>query len=138
MNTYIISVGSNISPQTNIAWARKLLGQRFALVAESEFFITEPEGFTDQPSFLNGAFAIRTDMTANKLKEELVNIEKRLQRTHKPPLPNKLHKNGPRTIDLDITVHNGIICHHDYSRYWFVKKTVDQLLIHLKKSDNMR
>lgn len=122
MNTYIISMGSNINPQENMEKAVALLTERFAVSARSDFLVTTPEGFTEQEDFLNGCVKITTALTSPKLKEELLKIEAELQRVRTE------NKNGPRTIDLDISTCNGEIIDSDYEKYWFVKKTVDQLL----------
>ena len=122
MNEYIISVGSNIDPKKNIDKARSLLHTQFTLLKESEFLETKPEEFTDQAPFLNGAFLIQTELNRDEVKRRLLATEEECGRVRTE------NKNGPRTIDLDITMVNGEVCDKDYEKYWFVKETVDQLL----------
>lgn len=122
MNEYIISVGSNIDPELNIKKARSFLQRHFQLLKETVFLKTEPAGYTDQAPFLNGAFLIRSKRNRESVKGILLKIENACGRVRTE------NKNGPRTIDLDISAVNGEICDEDYNKYWFVKKSVDQLL----------
>jgi 2-amino-4-hydroxy-6-hydroxymethyldihydropteridine diphosphokinase len=122
MNKYIISAGSNINPEKNIKKARSLLQKHFHLHAESEFIETEPQGYSDQPPFLNGAFLIKSELNKEALKSKLLDFEKECHRIRTE------NRDGPRTIDLDIIALNGEVCDDDYDKYWFIKKSVDQLL----------
>lgn len=122
MQIYIISLGSNINPQENVSKAIEILQEKYELLAQSDFLITTPEGDLNQDDFLNGCVKISANITQEKLKEDLLGIEERLHRVR------TANKNGPRTIDLDITAINGNIVDSDYEKYWFVKQTVDQIL----------
>jgi len=121
MNLAILSVGSNIDPYENILQAAALLADQHNLISVSSFIWTSPEGFADQPDFLNGAFYIKTDLKLPALKEQLRDIETRLGRIRMP------NKNGPRSIDLDIVVFNGRVIDPDYDQYGFVKRSVDEI-----------
>jgi 2-amino-4-hydroxy-6-hydroxymethyldihydropteridine diphosphokinase len=60
---------------------------------------TDPVGYLDQPSFLNGAAVLDTELAPRELLRRLLEIERQLGRTrHGPPL-------GPRTVDLDLLVY---------------------------------
>jgi 2-amino-4-hydroxy-6-hydroxymethyldihydropteridine diphosphokinase len=122
MNRYIISLGSNIEPSINIQKSTILIKEFSTILAESEIFITKPEGYKKQSDFHNCAVLIETNLNYLELKQRLGAIEIMLKRTRRN------NKNGPRTIDLDISTYNGHICNDDYKKYWFVKKTVDSLL----------
>jgi len=92
------------------------------VIAQSDLLITTPEGYLDQDDFLNGCVKIYSEISQKELKVKLLSIEERLLRVRTE------NKNGPRTIDLDITAINGKIVDSDYEKYWFVKKSVDQIL----------
>ena len=121
MNRYIISLGSNIEPSIHIKKSIALLKEFSIVLAESAIFITKPEGYWKQPDFHNCAVLVETKLNELELKQRLGAIEKMLKRIRTN------NKNGPRTIDLDISMNNGSICNDDYEKYWFVKKTVDSL-----------
>jgi 2-amino-4-hydroxy-6-hydroxymethyldihydropteridine diphosphokinase len=61
-------------------------------------------------------------LDAKELKGYLEDVEKRLGRQKTE------NKNGPRTIDLDIIVFNGVIVNNDFYKYDFVKSAVLELL----------
>jgi 2-amino-4-hydroxy-6-hydroxymethyldihydropteridine diphosphokinase len=60
---------------------------------------TEPVGYLDQPSFLNAAAALDTDLGPRELLDLLLRIERELGRTRDGP------RFGPRTIDLDLLLY---------------------------------
>ena len=69
------------------------------VLAVSTLRETDPVGLEDQPRFLNGAAAVRTELSARALLDALLGIERQLGRTRDgPPF-------GPRTIDLDLLVY---------------------------------
>jgi len=96
-----IAVGSNIDPMENIPAAAGMLrctpGVR--LLASSRFWRTGPVGRTDQPDFVNGAWAIRTELDIPTLKSHLRDVEDRLGRRR------SADRNVPRTIDLDLVLY---------------------------------
>ncbi len=101
-STAYISLGSNIDPLENLRRAVELLSQRCTLHAVSHAYRTPPQGYTDQPDFLNTAVKITTDMDVLTLKHDVLDwIERELKRVRDPN-----NKNAPRTIDLDISLWN--------------------------------
>lgn len=108
MNYTILSVGSNIDPESNVTKARKILAQEHCLLSESTFIWTEPVGFLDQDDFLNGAFYLKTEMECNQFNTYLKEVETRLGRIKTE------NKAGPRTMDLDIIVWNQNVVHPDF------------------------
>lgn len=68
-------------------------------VTASTFLETEPVGYLDQPSFLNAAAAVETDLGPRELLDLLLRIERDLGRTRDGP------RFGPRTIDLDLLLY---------------------------------
>ncbi len=102
-----IGLGANLgNREATIARALELLAAhpRVELLAVSRMRETEPWGFADQPSFLNGAAALRTSLSAVELLEAMLDIERELGRDRDGP------RYGPRTIDLDLLLYgDGVI-----------------------------
>lgn len=70
------------------------------ITKQSSVYETAPVGFVDQPSFYNMVVEVETTLSADVVLEHLQRIELKLGR-------ERLFKNGPRTIDLDILLFNG-------------------------------
>ncbi len=126
MNTVIIGLGSNINPGTNIEKARALLGEKFRILAESQFIKTKPLGPLKQPNFLNGAVLAVTPLDYDALRAKLKEIEKKMGRIV------QIKNFGPRTIDLDILVWNNKVVDPDLYERDFLRKSVLQLIPELK------
>jgi 2-amino-4-hydroxy-6-hydroxymethyldihydropteridine diphosphokinase len=97
-----VGLGGNLGDRS--AMLRAALEQLAAepgvtLVAVSTVRETEPVGLLDQPSFLNAAAALDTELSPRELLERLLGIERRLGRTREGP------RFGPRTIDLDLLLY---------------------------------
>ncbi len=101
LNEAYLSLGSNIFPEVNLPAAVRELA-RFGRVARvSSVWESPPEGFADQPRFLNAALLLETHLSAAELKEEAIaSIEASLGRTR------GANRNAPRTIDIDIMLFN--------------------------------
>ncbi|MEQ9365111.1 MAG: 2-amino-4-hydroxy-6-hydroxymethyldihydropteridine diphosphokinase [Leptospirales bacterium] len=117
-----VSVGSNIEPQKHVERAAEILADEHALLDRSRLIQTAPDGFQDQPDFLNGAFWIETCLEYDAFNAYLKGLEKRLGRV-KGPI-----KSGPRTIDLDIIVWDGRVRHSDYPAKDYTRDPIDELL----------
>jgi 2-amino-4-hydroxy-6-hydroxymethyldihydropteridine diphosphokinase len=103
MPTAFVGIGSNLGePERQIAAALAELAaeEGIELVAVSTLRETEPVGYLDQPSFLNGAAEFETDLPPRELLERLLAIEARLGRVR-----GEGPRFGPRTIDLDLLVY---------------------------------
>ena len=98
-----ISLGSNIEPEANLARALRELRHRFLVVAVSPAYRTAPVGDPDQPDFLNLAVELASDAHPLLVHRELRTIENLLGRRRDPARPS-----GPRTIDLDLVLADGI------------------------------
>jgi 2-amino-4-hydroxy-6-hydroxymethyldihydropteridine diphosphokinase len=68
------------------------------LVKTSSFYSTAPQGYVDQPDFINAVAEIATTLSAHELLEALLAIESALGRERKIV-------NGPRVIDLDLLLY---------------------------------
>jgi len=84
----------------NLAKARQLLGGGTgAIILQSGIYETAAWGKTDQPSFLNQALLLETDLPAEQLLDKIMQVENEMGRT-------RSEKYGPRTIDIDILFYN--------------------------------
>ena len=72
------------------------------LVWVSSVYETDPVGKTDQAKFLNAALEVETALPPKELHSELKSIEQRMGRT-------KGERWGPREIDLDILLYDGLV-----------------------------
>lgn len=119
----IVSVGSNIEPQHNLQSTRKILASEVELLGESAVIQTAPDGYQNQPDFLNGAYLLATTMSYEDFNRYLKTVEERLGRV-KGPI-----KSGPRCIDLDIIIWDGKVVHDDYrQKKHYVVNPVNELL----------
>jgi 2-amino-4-hydroxy-6-hydroxymethyldihydropteridine diphosphokinase len=101
VNHAYVAIGSNIRAAHNVRQAVRRLAQCCTLVAVSPIYETAPVGTIGQPSFLNAAALIETELSAAALKAQVLQaIEHALGRVR------TADKNAPRTIDLDITLYN--------------------------------
>ena len=100
-NLAYLSLGSNIDPQHNLPAAVKLLAEVGRVSAVSSVWESAPVGFAAQPNFLNAAVLLETVHSAADLRAQAIpHIETALGRVR------TANKNGPRTIDIDITLFN--------------------------------
>lgn len=117
----IVGIGSNINPEQNFAAALFFLRQEHQLLAVSSQVRTAPIGILEQPDFLNGAAKLSTQMDRDEFAYYLKDLEDRLKRDRNAP------KFGPRTIDLDIIVWDGVVVDKDYYERDFLKHAVDEI-----------
>jgi 2-amino-4-hydroxy-6-hydroxymethyldihydropteridine diphosphokinase len=97
-----IGLGSNLGDREGtIRRALELLaaGGDMEVEAVSSLQETDPVGYEDQPRFLNGAAALRTELAPRALLERLHEVERELGRERTGP------RFGPRTIDLDLLLY---------------------------------
>ena len=100
-----VGLGSNLGdPPALIAAALELLGSEegIEVVAVSTLRETDPVGYEDQPRFLNGVAELDTELPPSELLGRLLEIERRLGRV-------RGSRFGPRTIDLDLLLVDGVI-----------------------------
>lgn len=97
-----IGLGSNLGDRdATIRRALELLqaNGEIEVSAVSSLRETDPVGYEAQPRFLNGAAALRTDLSPHELHERMFAVERELGRTRAGP------RFGPRTIDLDLLLY---------------------------------
>ncbi len=95
----LLSLGSNIEPEKNLAEATRRLAQRVRLVAVSRVFRSKPVHDSDGPVFLNAALEIRYGHDPEDLKYAILRpLEEELGRVRTSD------RNAPRTLDIDISL----------------------------------
>lgn len=98
MYTYYISVGSNIGDKRGYINSAFQLLQGHETVSEvisSSLIETEPWGYTDQASFINGMWSCKSTLNPHEMLSVLQSLEQEAGR-------ERLIHWGPRTLDLDI------------------------------------
>ncbi len=104
MRAYV-GLGANLGDrEATIRRAVELVGSSpdVVVVGVSSLRETEPWGPVEQPSYLNGALALETDLAPRALLDLLLDVERRLGRRRDG------ERWGPRTIDLDLLLYEGL------------------------------
>jgi 2-amino-4-hydroxy-6-hydroxymethyldihydropteridine diphosphokinase len=105
-----IALGSNLPSQwgnreANLREALHRLSALGEVRAVSSFLDTAPVGYTDQPTFLNGAMLLETELEPLALIRSLLQIERAMGRDRSATAQSK----GPRIIDLDLLLMEEIV-----------------------------
>ena len=106
MERVYVGLGANLGDrEATIRRALQLLDsdEDVRVVAVSTLRETEPVGLVDQPRFVNGAALLETELSPREVLDRLLRVERALGRTREGP------RWGPRTIDLDLLVHDSAI-----------------------------
>jgi len=97
---YLLSGGNMGNREKNLTIAREKVEQYCGRITRSSFlYETAAWGKTDQPTFLNQALEVETQLDAEHLIMQVLEIEKSMGRERK-------EKYGPRIIDIDILLFN--------------------------------
>lgn len=110
VHSVYLSIGSNIgNKKENLEKAIQCLENNETIQVKkiSSFYKTEPQNFTDQDWFVNGALKIETSLEPGALLTALKELECLLDKNGKP------FRFGPRIIDLDIIFYDDIILKTD-------------------------
>lgn len=103
MSEVYLGLGSNVGDKRGyLRRAVGLLESECLVRAISSFFSTEPVGYREQEWFLNCAARVETERSPQELLEVIQRIEAQLGRERTIP-------NGPRTIDIDILLFDGLV-----------------------------
>lgn len=105
-NAYLLTGGNLGNREMNLAFARENISLHCGTITRiSSIYETAAWGKTDQPSFLNQALEIKTELSARQLMRRILKVEKMMERIRK-------ERYGPRIIDIDILLFNNEI--HNY------------------------
>lgn len=102
--TAIVALGSNIGDKAgNISRALLLLseGGDVRPIKVSRNYRTPPWGKTDQDWFVNACVSVATELSPHELLRRCLDVETRMGR-------ERSEKWGPRVIDLDVLVYDGV------------------------------
>jgi 2-amino-4-hydroxy-6-hydroxymethyldihydropteridine diphosphokinase len=102
VNTAYVALGANIGdPAATVLAAFAALADlpQSRVLRTSSLYRTVPLGLRNQPDFINAAAALETALGADALLDALLAIETRFGR-------HRRGRNGPRTLDLDLLLHN--------------------------------
>lgn len=121
MNRAIVSLGSNIDPQTNIAAALNKLARAFKIIAQSQIVETRPIDRPGQPNYLNGAVLVETNLDRDAVEAILFDIESQLGRVR------TADKYASRTIDLDVVAWNDRVVDRDVFERDFLRNAVVEI-----------
>lgn len=98
-----VGLGSNLDdPLRQVRCAMTAL-QNLAAIRNlrcSALYRSAPVGFAAQPDFINAVCACETQLDAQALLDRLLDIERAQGRVRDQ------HKNGPRTLDLDLLLYD--------------------------------
>jgi 2-amino-4-hydroxy-6-hydroxymethyldihydropteridine diphosphokinase len=102
MRTAYIGMGANLAswagkPEATLAAAAARIESLGRVTRLSSLYSTEPVGFAEQPSFVNAAVELETELEPRELMKGLLKIEHEFGRDRSAGFAN-----GPRTLDLDI------------------------------------
>lgn len=104
-----IGFGSNMGDKKeNINQAIALIQSNPTTIVTkvSKLYETDPVGYLDQDLFINGVIELKTLLSPKALIEFLLGIEQELKR-------ERIIKNGPRTIDLDVLLYDDCITSYE-------------------------
>jgi 2-amino-4-hydroxy-6-hydroxymethyldihydropteridine diphosphokinase len=100
-----LGLGSNLGDrQAEIARAIHALARLGHVAASSALYETLPEGGADQPTYLNAAVRLETELSARALLHACLDIE-RAQGRVRPVGATK----APRTIDIDLLLYGAAV-----------------------------
>ena len=98
MYTYYISVGSNMGDKRGYissAFQALLHHEAISRLVTSPLIETEPWGYTEQDTFVNGVWSCESTLDPHKMLSLIQQLEQKAGR-------KRLIHWGPRTLDLDI------------------------------------
>lgn len=108
-HTAYIALGANLgdAPQTLKASLTHLAQHPDVTIeAVSSFYRTAPVGLTEQPDFVNAVARLVTRLDPETLLHTLLSIEGMFGRIRQT-------RNGPRTLDLDLLLYDGLVLEKD-------------------------
>ena len=94
-----LGLGANLgNPKDTFEKALGIVANFAKIKKVSRLYKSDPFGFPDQPSFINAAVLIRTNLPPNELLSQLQRVEIELGKKF-------ICENGPRVIDLDLLLY---------------------------------
>ncbi len=106
----LIGMGSNIEPELHLRWAGGMLRRHFGVVHFSHVYRSPAIGM-DGADFLNACCLVRSGISLDELKALLKSWEDERGRDRSQGSWR------PRTLDLDVLMHDGRIVDDELLRY---------------------
>ena len=76
---------------------------RIVILKQSCWYLSSPVSDDNQPWYVNCVIRVHSELSPNALLGRLLNIERGFGRSPRA-------RSGPRTLDLDLLAHGGVIC----------------------------
>ncbi len=103
LHTAYVGLGANLGDRlATLRGAFHRLAELGPISAVSPIYETAPVGFAEQPSFLNAAIGLVTELEPQEVLVGLLHIEEHFGRERTFP-------NAPRTIDLDLLLYDDAV-----------------------------
>ena len=106
----LVGIGSNLAGagyrtplDTAVAALAALPESGITVLAQSDWYLSEPVPVSDQPWFANAVASVATALEPPALLERLLTIEAQFGRVHG-------ERNAARTLDLDLLDYDGRCC----------------------------
>ncbi len=97
-----VGLGANLGdPQSTFEKALNLIEEFCQIVSVSKLYHSAPWGVLDQPPFINAAARLSTKLPPDILIHKFQETERKLGK-------KVIHKNGPRSIDIDILLYGDL------------------------------
>jgi len=103
MSHVYAAIGSNVSPEENVAKAASELLRRFPDARFSSWYRNRAVGF-DGDDFINGVVGFTTDLPVRAVIEQLHAVEGLCGRPRNAP------RWAPRAMDLDVLLYDSLVC----------------------------
>ena len=122
MNTAYIGIGSNLGDRhqnclTALDMIKKI--SECKLTGNSDLYVTEPVGVTDQERYVNGVASVSTQLSAHDLLRKLLAIEQDMGRVRRKRWESRI-------IDLDLLLYGRELIHEKHL-------TVPHPLMHVRR-----
>lgn len=104
-----IALGSNLNdPVKQVLQALKAIAAlpESTIIRQSSLYQTAPEGYDNQPDFINAAVSIQTNLSPTELMKQLLEIEQTFGR-------ERPFANAPRVLDCDLLMVDNLSMHTD-------------------------
>lgn len=102
MPRIFLGIGSNLGDrEASLQEAVEMISGKVRILKVSSLYETEPVGYLDQPWFLNLVLEGETDLLPRELLSFTQSVEQAMKRV-------KTIRWGPRTIDVDILLYEGV------------------------------
>ncbi len=98
-----VAIGSNVSPEQNVAKAARELQRLFPNARFSAWYRNPAVGFTGD-DFINGVVGFNTDLPLQSVIEHLHAVEALCGRPRNAP------RWAPRAMDLDVLLYGELVC----------------------------